>query len=190
MIWHRLDRDKTLDMINRVRPATGPAFFSPASSEGKYSPLPFFESFMIFRLTNFSSLPTFSMDYLSNGETFLYMDGSEESILQLVKQGELVLSEQTVLPYINFYFCYVRLPEGEMMVLKEYAEATHADLYDTDRREELDVHPPEVRIERTESGETFRVTAPVLYDGTPMEVEIIVSADGCVKTTPKRMLTS
>lgn len=189
MIWHRLDRDKTIDMIGRVKSAAEAMMFTPVTSEAKCTRLPFFNSFLLYRLTNFSSLPTFSMDFISNGETFLYMDGADTAIRQMVEVGELNLTAETVLPYLHFYYCYVRLPEGEIILLKNAAEAPHIDLYDEERRESLDVIPEGVQIEQDPTTGSFLVVAPALYDSSPMEVLITVSTDGQVSTSPRRMLT-
>jgi hypothetical protein len=129
------------------------------------------------------------MDFLSNGETFHYMDGADTAIRTLVEAGELVLTEETVIPYLNFYYCYTRLPEGEIILLRNAAEAAHIDLYDEERREALDVIPEGLAIDKDGENGPFRVTAPALYDSSPMEVLITVSADGRVATSPKRMLT-
>lgn len=189
MIWHRLDRDQTIDMIGRVKSAAEAMLFTPVTSEAKCTRLPFFNSFLLYRLTNFSSLPTFSMDFISNGESFHYMDGADTAIRHMVESGELVLNAETILPYLNFYYCYVRLPEGEIILLKNAAEAPHIDLYDEERREDLDVVPEGVQIEQDPTTGDFLVLAPALYDSSPMEVLITVSADGQVTTSPKRMLT-
>src|SRR3989338_2945169 len=189
MIWHRLDRDQTIDMIGRVKSAADALLFPPVTSEAKCTRLPFFNSFLLYRLTNFSSLPTFSMDFISNGESFHYMDGADTAIRHMVESGELVLNAETILPYLNFYYCYVRLPEGEIILLKNAAEAPHIDLYDEERREDLDVVPEGVQIEQDPTTGDFLVLAPALYDSSPMEVLITVSADGQVTTSPKRMLT-
>ena len=189
MIWHRLDRDKTIDMIGRVKSAAEAMLFTPVTSEAKCTRLPFFNSFLLYRLTNFSSLPTFSMDFISNGETFLYMDGADTAIRQMVESGELVLNADNILPYLHFYYCYVRLPEGEIILLKDTAEGSHIDLYDEERRESLDVVPEGIQIEQDPQNGSFLILAPALYDSSPMEVLITVSADGQVTTSPKRMLT-
>ncbi|OFW87293.1 MAG: hypothetical protein A3J37_05425 [Alphaproteobacteria bacterium RIFCSPHIGHO2_12_FULL_45_9] len=176
-------------MIGRVKSAAEAMLFTPVTSEAKCTRLPFFNSFLLYRLTNFSSLPTFSMDFISNGESFHYMDGADTAIRHMVESGELVLNAETILPYLNFYYCYVRLPEGEIILLKNAAEAPHIDLYDEERREDLDVVPEGVQIEQDPTTGDFLVLAPALYDSSPMEVLITVSADGQVTTSPKRMLT-
>lgn len=189
MIWHRLDRDKTIDMIGRVKAAAEAMLFTPVTSEAKCTRLPFFNSFLLYRLTNFSSLPTFSMDFISNGESFHYMDGADTAIRHMVESGELNLNTDNILQYLNFYYCYVRLADGEIILLKNPAEAPHIDLYDEERREALDVVPEGVQIEQDPSTGVFSVLAPALYDSSPMEVLITVSPDGQVFTSPKRMLT-
>ena len=189
MIWHRLDRDKTIDMITRVKGADGSMMFTPVTSEAKCSRLPFFKTFLLYRLTNFSSLPTFSMDFLSNGDSFFYMDGSDSAIRHMVAMDELALTEENITAYLNFYYCYVRLTEGEIILLKNAAEGAHIDLYDEERREALDVVPEGISIVHDVANNCFRVTAPVLYDSSPMEAEITVTHDGVVTTAPKRMLT-
>jgi len=189
MTWHRLDREKTVSMIARVKPTTQTITFSPTTSEAKCLKLPFYEQFLLYRLTNFSSLPTFSMDFLSDGETYYYMDGSEAPILKINSQAGLKLSKETVLPYLNFYFCFVRLPEGEIIILKSPEEAAIIDLYDEERREEFNAIPTPVFIDQNTDTGDFIVTVPVLYDGSPMEARISVTRDGKVSTEPLRMLT-
>ncbi len=189
MIWHRLDRDKTIDMIGRVKSAAEAMLFTPVTSEAKCTRLPFFKSFLLYRLTNFSSLPTFSMDFISNGENFHYMDGADTAIRLMVDSGELDLNLDNIISYLNFYYCYVRLPEGEIILLKNPAEAPHIDLYDEERREALDVVPENAQIEHHAADGSFTILAPALYDSSPMEVLITVSKDGQVLTSPKRMLT-
>lgn len=176
-------------MIGRVKSAAEAMLFTPITSEAKCTRLPFLKTFLLYRLTNFSSLPTFSMDFISNGESFFYMDGADTALRQMVAMGELELNEETILPYLNFYYCYVRLPEGEVIILKNAEEAPNIDLYDEERREALDVIPDSVQIERDAATGGFIVLAPALYDSSPMQVLITVSADGQVSTSPKRMLT-
>ncbi len=189
MIWHRLDRDKTVSMINRVKSVGDFVLFSPQTSEAKALKLPFYESFLLYRLTNFSSLPTFSMDFLSDGESYFYMDGSDGPIIHINQKAGLNLNAQTVIPYLNFYYCFVRLPEGEIILLKSPEEAGIIDLYDDERREDFDAVPTPLSVEDVDGDALFKVTAPILYDGSPMEALITVTKDGKVTTQPKRMLT-
>ena len=44
-----------------------------------------------------------------------------------------------MIPYLNFYFLNVRLEEGEIIVLKDPQEAATIDMFDDERRENIDL---------------------------------------------------
>lgn len=189
MNWNRLDRERTLNMIARVKSTAESMLFTPATSEAKWLPLPFYHNFGIYRLTNFSSLPTFSMDFLSDGELFYYMDGSDNHIMLVNKRDNLNIRNENVIHYINFYYAFVRMQEGEMILLKSAEEASIINLYDEERREEFNSIPNPCDIQEIHETGQFNVIAPVLYDSSPVEALITVTKDGRVTTQPRRMLT-
>ena len=145
MNWHRLDREKTVDMINSVRSAAEALLFSPITSEAKCTRLPFYSNHLLYRLTNCASLPTFSMDFIGDGEKFVYLDGSALPILQINQLAGLNLTPDTVIPYLNFFFLNVRLEEGEIIILKNPEEAASIDIYDDERREVIELAELEQR---------------------------------------------
>ena len=179
MNWHRLDRDKTVSMIDSVKAAAEALMFSPVTSEARCARLPFFNDYLLYRLTNFSSLPTFSLDFLSDGTTYLYLDGTDAPILQAVQTSGLTLARDTVIPYLNFYFLYVRMEEGEVMIVKDINEASTLDLYDDERRENINLQPDTARIELNESG-AYLAHTPVFMDGSLVNAEISVDMAGKV----------
>lgn len=179
MNWHRLDREKTVTMIDSVKAAAEALMFSPVTSEAKCARLPFYEDHLLYRLTNFSSLPTFSLDFISDGKTYHYLDGTDAPILQVNQSAGINLSRDTVIPYLNFYFLYVRLEEGEVMILKNTEEASTLDLYDDERRENINLQPDIARIEQNESG-AYIVHTPIFLDGSMVNAEIGIDSGGKV----------
>lgn len=188
MDWHRLDREKTIGMINSVKSAAEALLFSPVSSEAKCTRLPFYDRFLLYRLTNYSSLPTFSMDFISDGEKFIYLDGSDAPIHTVNQIGGLTLTPDTVIPYLNFYFLNVRLPEGEVIILKAPEEAGEIGVYDDERREDILLIPECAKIEKDEETGDLKVTAPIYYDGVLMEALMTVGAEGGVMVQPQKMM--
>lgn len=188
MDWHRLDREKTIGMINSVKSAAEALLFSPVTSEAKCTRLPFYDRFLLYRLTNYSSLPTFSMDFISDGERFIYLDGSDHPIHTANQMGGITLTDETVIPYLNFYFLNVRLPEGEVIILKNPDEVREMGVYNDERREDLFVVPDSAKIEKDQETGDLKVTAPIYYDGVLMEALMVVGAEGRVAVYPKGML--
>lgn len=187
MNWHRLDRDKTVEMINSVKSAAEAVLFSPITSEAKCARLPFYSNHLLYRITNFASLPTFSMDFLGDGKTYVYLDGSNAALEEINLSGGLNLTRDTVIPYLNFYFLNVRLEEGEVIILKNPEEASTIDLYDDDRRENINLQPENASIEKDESG-AYIVKTPVFMDGTLIDAHIRVDQAGHVEVRSMGMM--
>lgn len=188
MNWHRLDRDKTIDMINSVKSAAEALLFSPITSEAKCARLPFYSNFLLYRLTNFASLPTFSMDFIGDGQKYVYLDGSENPIRQINESAGLQLTKDSVIPYLNFYFLNVRLEEGEVIILKDPQEATTIDLYDDERRENISLQPDVAKIQQTEAG-TFIIKTPIFLDGGIVDGELTVDLQGNVTVKALGIMT-
>ena len=95
MQWYEIDKDKTAEMIEKVKAPDMPSLFGASSSEARCAKLPFYTNFLLYRLTNYATLPAFSMDFLSDGEQFLYLDGTSSPIYKVNALGDLILNENT-----------------------------------------------------------------------------------------------
>ncbi len=189
MDWHRLDRDKTNDMINSVKSAAESSLFSPVTSEAKCARLPFYSNHLLYRLTNFSSMPTFTMDFIGDGDKYLYLDGSDFPIREINIANGLQLNEDNVIAYLNFYFFNVRTEDGDILILRNADEGQSIDLYDDERRENLYVEPDDFKIEQDPTSGAFVVHAPLYYLGGLVDAKIVVTAEGKVTVVPIKMLT-
>ncbi len=190
MHWHRLDKDKTSGIIGRVQTDNDPHLFSPHTSEAKCARLPFYASHLLFRLTNFSCMPTFSMDFLGNGDEFIYLDGTNDPIKQINMMAGLHLNKDNVIPYLNFYFFNVRESGEDILILKNADEGRDLDLYDDERREDMHVVPENSYIFYDEQTGNFKVTAPLYYLGGVVQADIFVTRVGEVTVKPTGMLVS
>ena len=189
MDWHRLDRDKTVNMINSVKSAADALLFSPTTSEAKCARLPFYTNHLLYRLTNFSSMPVFTMDFIGDGERYIYLDGSDFPIREINTANGLELTKENVIAYLNFYFFNVRTEDGDILILRNVNEGGSIDLYDDERRENLDVEPENARIEFDRILEIFNIYAPLYYLGGLVDAKITVTKAGDVTIQPLKMLT-
>jgi len=189
MDWHRLDRDKTVTMINSVKSAADALMFSPTTSEAKCARLPFYTNHLLYRLTNFSSMPIFTMDFIGDGEKYVYLDGSDFPIKEVNEIGGLKLDEDNVIAYLNFYFFNVRTEDGDILILRNIQEGMSIDLYDDERRENLDIEPDDAEVIFDPNTEKFLVFTPLYYLGGLVAAKITVTKDGTVEVQPLKMMT-
>ena len=113
MQWQRLDRDDSTKVINSVKSDENQGMFSVGTSEVKRARLPFYKDYSIYRVTNFASLPSFTFEFLSDGQFFHYLDGTESPIYTVNDKGVLTLTEVTVMAYLNLYFAQVGHEQGD-----------------------------------------------------------------------------
>ncbi len=113
MQWQRLDRDASVKVIDSVKSDENQGMFSPTTSEVKRARLPFYKDYSLYRVTNFASLPSFTFEFLSDGQFFHYLDGTESPIYTVNDKGALTLSEANIMAYLNFYFTQVGNDEGD-----------------------------------------------------------------------------
>lgn len=188
--WHRLDRDKTVAMINNVRASGVGSLFSPATSEAKYIPLPFYKDVYLYRLSNMASLPTFTMPYLGTGTMFTYLDGTEASIYSVNDTGALLLDDSTVLPYLAFFFRHTLPIEGETHLV---ADPEHLPFM-----EDPDYEPdytnlgplPFAQVYRHDQGDGYAIETPLYNEGMIVKARIHVNNRGRVAIIDQQLWIS
>lgn len=90
MNWQRLDRETTVKTIDSVKSSSEAGLFSVATSEVQKARLPFYNAVDLYKLTNFSSLPSFTFEYLGDDmQHFYYLDGTEQPIFTINDKGHL-----------------------------------------------------------------------------------------------------
>ncbi len=165
--WQKLEKEQTESMIGAVRSAAEAMLFSPTASEGAVAFLPFYNDFALYRLTNYTSLPIFTMEFLSDGETYIYLDGSEDAVLKANEKDGLRLTPRNIMEYLDFYFKNTTRDEGE---IHTYAGTTESG--------GLTLAVPSISYDPATSG--YTVTCPLYVDGVIMQAQVHITALGVV----------
>jgi len=190
MNWQRLDRENTIKIIDSVKSADDAALFSLATSEVKKSRLSFYEGIDAYRLTNFSSLPSFTFDYLGNGIHFHYLDGTELPIYTVNDKGHLTLNDRSVVDYLEFYFAHVTVEDEEMKLIKNPHDMP---LLDSLEQDSIDVvmrnHKP-AEVTYDAGFDKHTVEADLYAEGLLIRATIEVTAAGRVTITGRRMIVN
>jgi hypothetical protein len=187
--WHKLDRDRTLAMINSVKNAGDHLLFTIATSEAKCAKLPFYKNFLIYRLTNYASLPSFSFDYIGDGKDFYYLDGSPTPIYTANSTGNLALNSGSVLDYVVFFFDHVSGPEGDISVIKDPREHSALDALGDAQMDNIIAHHSNPEISARPQG-GYLVRTSLFYLGSLVRATLEVDRSGHVNVTDYQMLLS
>jgi hypothetical protein len=185
--WHKLDRDRTVAMIDSVKTSGDHIFFSLGTSEAKCAKLPFYKNYLVYRLTNYSSLPSFSFDYIGDGRTYHYLDGSTTPIYRANDTGNLALTAQNVLDYITFFFAHVSGPDGDVYVIDNPQDHPALDALGPDQIANITAMHQPADITMDGSGH-FVIATSLWYLDTLVRATVQVDAGGRVNITGTQML--
>lgn len=190
MNWQRLDRDNTIRIIESVKSANESALFSLATSEVKRARLPFYDRIDLYKLTNFSSLPSFTFEYLGDGTHFQYLDGTEQPIYTINDKGLLDLNERTVVGYLEFFFSHVMLEDDEMVLIQSAHDNPLLDSLDMDSAEVVIRNHKPASVSYDAGFDRHTVEADLYADGLVLRATIEVSANGRVTITDRKMIVN
>lgn len=190
MDWNRLDRQNSIAVLERITTAADPGLFSASSSEAQFRSLPFYQNFMLYRVTNYATLPCFSLDFLSDGESFHLLDGSADPIFNVNAQGSLYLNENNVVDYVAFYLGNVMAEDGDIYMIQDPDDLPFIDSLSLDQQLELKARHKDAQIAVDQTSGDFIVLADLFYGGTLLKSAITVNTSGDIHIQPRDMLMS
>jgi hypothetical protein len=189
MHWQRLNRETSIKILDSVKSDAHMGMFAIEKSEVKNAPLPFYQSILLYKVTNYASVPSFTFEYLGDGKFFQYIDGTEDPIYAINDKGALELNIYNVVEYLRFFFERVSDDEypdmqiitnlHDMPLLDSLAPAVFASLAQKHKLPE---------INHDEEDNSFEIEADLYVDAQLVRATITVSAKGRVAVTNQEMI--
>ena len=190
MNWQRLDRDTSLKTIDSVKSASDAALFSPATSEVQRAPLRFYSRLFLYKITNFASLPSFTFEYLGDGQFFHYLDGTEQSIYVVNDKGDLDLNEVNVIDYLEFFLGHVMLEDDEMVFIRDARDMPLLDSLDPDDAYIVAKNHKAPEISYDAGFDKYTVEADIYSEGQMLRAIIEVTGSGRVSVVQRKMIVN
>lgn len=186
--WQKLDRSKTGEIIERISHTPDGGLFSVTTSEATIAHLPFYNGFMLVRLTNFATLPSFTLDFLSDGSSFYLLDGSPEPLQKVASRGGLVLNDANVIDYVGFFFKYVTTEEGDIYLIDNPDDMPFLDSLSLDQQLEIKRLHTDMEATYDRDNDVFLVKSDMYFAGVLLKATLMVVPDGDIEVTEHAML--
>jgi hypothetical protein len=191
MHWQKLDRDNKIKTIESITSSDTGGLFSVATCDVEQARLSFYNNYRLFKITNYSSLPSFSFEYLSDGTFFHHLDGTEGPIYVVNDKGELSLNEYNVVSYLEFFFSVSEGDDGEeMVVLKDVDSMPLLSSMGEDVSDAMLRSHKNPKVKYSEAEGKYTVETDMFSDGQMIRATIDVSQTGRVKILEQKMITS
>jgi hypothetical protein len=188
MDWNRLDRQQSLGILEQISSAADPDLFSKHASEASFKPLPFYQDFMIYRVTNYATMPSFSLDFLSDGESFHLLDGTSKAFHIVNAKGSLYLTETNLVDYVEFYLEHLNADDGDIHMIRDCDNAPFWEALDYSAQQDFRnrFEPPKIVLD--ENNGHFIVFVDLYYDGTLLKSAVTVTNMGEIDINPREMM--
>ena len=176
--WTRLKRDQAAEVLTKMGTAADAIIFSKEATEVAFKNLPFYGRFKLLRLTNFATMPSFTMEYLSDGERYIPLDGTAAPVYEANDKDHIRLTESNVVDYLDFFFSHVQGADGDIFLVKDPHKLTFLQSFTPEQQQSLIQSHKPVRVVSDATPHSFHVSGTLYYDGSLISATIHADADG------------
>jgi len=188
MEWNRLPRDKAKEVLQKLGGKEEAIVFTEATTEVAWKPLSFFSELKRFRLTNYATMPSFEMEYISDGETFYTLDGTANPIYSANENAPIALHETNVVKYLKFFFHQVQAADGEIYIITEKTRLPFLSSLTPGQQQSITNSMQPIEVISDVMPNTFQVKGTLYYDGSLMSATIHVTSAGHISIQDQTML--
>jgi hypothetical protein len=153
--------------------------FSARYSVLAVDPTPFYPGWVAFRVEDYDQMPTVRLDYVTDGTSFVLLDGSPDRIQEVNRTASVVLNETTALPYLRFHLAGRYHVDGTTRLVEGPDAGLPAGPYGPGGRwTESEPAPPSVSWDK--EANQARIHALVAHRGSLFDATFVVSREGRV----------
>jgi hypothetical protein len=188
--WTRLNREQAALVLSKLGGNQDTVVFSKEATEVAWRSLPFYTHYRLYRLTNFATMPTFTMLYLSNGDDFITVDGTANPLYTVNEKDGIRLNEMNVIPYLDFFFGNVQGSEGDVFLIKDPRKMTFMDNLSEEQQQSVITNFKPLKVTHDPAQRLYRVTGTLYYGGGLLSTTIVVTPDGKISFQEQSLLLS
>lgn len=188
MEWQKLDRQEAGEVLTQIRASDQGRLFSGDLIEVKFKSLPFYKNYLYYRVTNYATMPMFSMDYLGQDSHFYYLDGTADPIYTVNRHAPLRLTPENIPAYLEFFFEHVSGRQGDVHLITDPRSSRLLRSLDKATLQSIVDKFQPLRVEYESSPDKYLVGATLYYDGSLISALLSVAPDGHVYLEDERML--
>lgn len=186
--WQVMEKAAGRAILDKLRPTDAKAMFSSQLSEVTRKELPFYTDFQLYRVTDYSTLPSFRLDYLGDGELFFLLDGTVDPIYATNLKEDLNLRQEQVPAYLRFFFAHAENALGEVKIIETAKDMPLAETLSAEQKAEFARRHQPLDMAKNEAEGGFTVAATLLYDGALVVGELFVRKNGQVSIRNHQLL--
>lgn len=189
--WQKLTKEDIRPLLSKIQVEEFKELFKPDSQmEVLRAPLPFYKNHFLYKFITLATMPSLSLEFLSDGETFYFLDGAPDPLYYVNGVEELQLTESTVLDYLLFFFDAVNGTEGEIFLIEDPLDSPFMSSVSDEFKRNVTEQYKGFQLRFDEASSRFVVKAPTFFEGSMIEAVVSIAPDGSLELLEHKMLFS
>jgi len=181
--WQSVTGTQIKPFVDLVNPIQNKYTANPASSQVRFSPLPFYKDIALVEVNDTSWAPkTGPFWFLAKQGKMFLLDGSSAPIHDANEAGPIVITENNVLDYMHFFCFFVHGDEGPFFVVEDINHpAFDMSRMDPAIKQTIENAILPATYEGKAENGTYETTAMVLYGNALFSARFAVTSNGMIE---------
>ncbi len=178
--WQKLGAEKAARILDEINPRIKPVPFSQESTTVRTQKLAFYKDYLLVELTDLSTVPGARKYALYKPGDVSVLDWTNRGIYEMNEKAPIRLDEQTVIPYVKFFFSYVRGRHGRFLIIETIDDVRWQVEPPAQGRKVMQEMLSPVTLETRDTDGTFNLSAFMVFKDSLFKTRIHVQPDGLV----------
>ena len=180
--WIKLDKKESIRILHAIGDKCDHDFFSDDMTDVYFKTLPFYSQYRLYKISNYATMPIFSVRFLSDGKDFIRLSGLSTPIYEVNHKDPIHLTSKTLIQYLKFFFRYVQGSEGEVFVISAPKEIPYFNELNEYKQQEIikKFNPITTSSHSDEEGLFYTAHAQILYGDAIIDSDINMRENGTI----------
>ncbi len=187
--WKIVPKENVSDILSKVQSKSFDSLFKRDSAvEISCARLPFYNNFRLYKFTTYATMPSLSLEFLSDGQIFYFLDGAPDPIYRANLDDPIKLTQRNALEYLEFFFDRVEGTDGDIFLILDPENSPYLDAVTDQTRVQIAKKYDGMRVSYQVSPEQFTITTPCYFEGSLVEATIAVHPNGSLHLVDSKLL--
>lgn len=185
--WQKLDSEKTAQALSELNSYLEPIPFSPESTTIRTQRLPFYRDYALFELTDLSAIPGARKYAIYKPGDVNVINWTNQAIYETNEKAPVVLTEDTVVDYVRFFFNYVRGRHGRFLIIETIDDVRWQIEPPAQGRKVMQEMLEPITLVGQDPDGTFNLEAFMIFKDSLFKTQIHVKQDGLVSMSNEEL---
>ncbi len=187
-IWEKLNENMIESFLDEVNPSLEPIPFFTDTTSVKYTDLSFYDEYDLYQLKDYDAVPTVEKFLLYKKGSAIPITWTNEGIYNLNKSAPVILTDETIIDYVKFFFHYVRGRHGRFTIVEHVDDINWKEAPISNTRKALNEMIKTVEIIGKSMDGNYKLSANMVFKDSLFKSTILIDKNGRVSLTDEEIL--